>query len=139
MNKLDELLDWYGTLSPPTLDRVTAFYASHARFKDPFNDVSGHAAIRRLFEHMFETTQNPRFVIVDRIVQGQQAFVTWQFHFGLQGRDYTVLGGSHLRFDADGLVIEHRDYWDAAEELFQKLPVIGSLIGWLRRRFAVPA
>jgi hypothetical protein len=28
----------------------------------------------------------------------------------------------------------HRDYWDAAEELYEKLPVVGSVMRWLKRR-----
>jgi hypothetical protein len=28
----------------------------------------------------------------------------------------------------------HRDYWDAAEELYEKLPVVGSLMRWLKRQ-----
>ena len=137
MNVLDDLLAWYETLAPDTLDALPLLYDDKARFKDPFNEVQGHAAIRRIFAHMFETTDAPRFVIHERIVQGDQAFVTWTFHFGLRGQAYTVVGGSHLRFGADGRVTDHRDYWDAAEELFQKLPVIGPVVKWLRGRFAV--
>ncbi len=137
MNVLDELLAWYETVAPDTLDALPRLYDEQARFKDPFNEVHGHAAIRRIFAHMFETTEAPRFVIHERIVQGDQAFVTWTFHFGLRGHAYTVVGGSHLRFGADGRVTDHRDYWDAAEELFQKLPVIGPMVKWLRGRFAV--
>lgn len=137
MNVLDDLLAWYETLAPDTLDALPRLYDDRARFKDPFNEVHGHAAIRRIFAHMFETTDAPRFVIHERIVQGDQAFVTWTFHFGLRGQAYTVVGGSHLRFGADGRVTDHRDYWDAAEELFQKLPVIGPVVKWLRGRFAI--
>ncbi len=28
----------------------------------------------------------------------------------------------------------HRDWWDAAEELYEKLPVVGALMRWLKRR-----
>jgi steroid Delta-isomerase len=31
-------------------------------------------------------------------------------------------------------VVFHRDYWDAAEELYEKLPVIGALMRWLKKR-----
>ena len=44
------------------------------------------------------------------------------------------MGASHLVFDAQGLVVLHRDYWDAAEELYEKLPLVGSLMRWLKRR-----
>jgi hypothetical protein len=38
--------------------------------------------------------------------------------------------------DDQGRVSLHRDYWDAAEELYEKLPVVGALMRWLRRRIA---
>ena len=33
-----------------------------------------------------------------------------------------------------GRVVAHRDYWDAAEELYEKLPVLGALMRLLKRR-----
>ena len=47
-----------------------------------------------------------------------------------------VRGGSHLVFAADGRIEAHRDYWDAAEELYEKLPVLGTLLRWLRGRMS---
>ena len=134
---LDQLLAWYSSLTPDSVKLAVDFYQSGARFKDPFNEVQGVEAIIKIFDHMFVTTESPRFIIHERVMQGRQAFVTWTFEFGLKGKHYTVLGASHLKFDAEGLVIEHRDYWDAAEELFQKLPVIGAPVRWLRRQFEV--
>ena len=43
-------------------------------------------------------------------------------------------GASVLHFDATGRVDRHRDYWDAAEELYEKLPAVGALMRWLKRR-----
>ena len=34
---------------------------------------------------------------------------------------------------ADGRVVEHRDYWDAAEQLYEKLPLIGGVLRLLKR------
>ena len=45
-----------------------------------------------------------------------------------------VRGASHLVLNEQGLVTLHRDYWDAAEELYEKLPVVGALMRWLKRR-----
>lgn len=136
---LDTLLDWYTSLTPDTVQRAGEHYAADAHFRDPFNDVRGIAAIEAVFDHMFETTGNPRFIIRQRMLQGEHAFVTWQFEFDLRGKHYTVEGASHIRFGPDGKVADHRDYWDAAEELLQKLPIVGLPIRWLRRRLATPA
>jgi steroid delta-isomerase len=111
-------------------------YAAQARFTDPFNDVTGHAAIAAVFAHMFEQVDQPRFVVTGTVLQGQQAFLTWDFLFTMKRFSRTpqcIKGASHIVFGTDGAATLHRDYWDAAEELYEKLPVLGSLIRWLKR------
>ncbi len=136
ITNLDKLLDWYATLTPESVRRVAEFYGPGAHFRDPFNDVRGTSAIERIFDHMFDVTDNPRFIIKDRMLQDNQGFATWIFEFDLRGKHYTVEGSSHIWFGPDGLVTNHRDYWDAAEELFEKLPVLGKLVRHLRKRFS---
>lgn len=124
-------------LTPQDLPRLAEIYVPDARFKDPFNQVQGVVAITRVFEHMFATLEAPRFVIHDVIVQGDQCFLTWDFIFGLRSLrqgELTVRGGSHLKLAEDGRIADHRDYWDVAEELYEKLPVVGALMRWLKRR-----
>ncbi len=124
-------------LTPAGLARLSELYTDDARFKDPFNEVQGVPAIRAVFEHMYATLDAPRFVIHDVVAQGDQCFLTWHFIFRMRrfNRDeQTVRGGSHLKLAADGRISLHRDYWDVAEELYEKLPVLGSLMRWLKRR-----
>lgn len=119
------------------IERLGQYYAAHAHFKDPFNDVQGLAAIQQVFEHMFDSLDEPRFVVRDIIVQGDQCFLSWDFVFRFKRYRsdlQTVHGGSQLQLDAIGLVVHHRDYWDAAEELYEKLPLVGGLMRWLKRR-----
>lgn len=135
----ERLVRFYQTLSPHTLTEIGALYAPEARFKDPFNAVVGTPAIVRIFEHMFATVDAPRFVVTSRIAIGREAMLGWDFHLRLRGRDILIRGVSHLRFDGAGRVCMHRDYWDAAEELYEKLPLVGILMRALRRRLAAPA
>ena len=132
-----KIMNWYSTLTPDSLSDIEQFYADDARFKDPFNEVHGTKAIKAIFEHMFATTGAPRFVFIDVVEQGSQSFLTWTFYFQLSGKSYQVTGGSHLRYDAEGKIVDHRDYWDPAEELWQKMPLIGGFIRFLRRQFLV--
>lgn len=48
----------------------------------------------------------------------------------------TIVGATHLAFDAAGKVAYHRDYWDAAEELYARLPVLKWLMRALARQAA---
>jgi steroid delta-isomerase len=124
-------------LTPADVARLGEFYAADARFKDPFNEVQGVPAIQRVFEHMYRTLESPRFVVRDALAEGDQAFLTWEFWFRFRrfdrGTEHCVRGGSHLVFAADGRIALHRDHWDAAE-LYEKLPGVGALMRWLKRR-----
>ena len=134
---VQRIQQFFETLAPADLQRLADIYTADAHFKDPFNQVQGVAAIRHIFEHMFVSLDNPRFVIRDTLVQGDQCFLSWDFSFRMKrfNREVQIIrGGSHLKLAADGRIHDHRDYWDVAEELYEKLPVLGALMRWLKRQ-----
>ena len=133
------LKQYFETLSADSVALLPGLYAPQARFKDPFNEVQGVAAIERIFRHMFEQVEAPRFLVHDVVADAGQAFMRWDFRFAaarLGPGEQTIRGATYFRFGGDGRVTEHRDYWDAAEELYEKLPFVGALMRWLRRRSA---
>lgn len=140
--RVDEILQWFEHLAPADVTQLNQWYTPEVRFKDPFKQVQGVPQVQAIFQHMFEALENPRFVITNRIVQGDQCFVVWDFLFRYKtmqrGVDQHIHGGSHLVFKAgeDGVwrIDLHRDYWDAAEEMYEKFPVIGSLMRWLKNK-----
>jgi hypothetical protein len=138
--ELARVVRFYEHIDPATLRAELArVYAADARFKDPFNEVQGRDAVERIFAHMFRQVDEPRFVVVTGVQQESHAFVTWEFRFRMKRfskEDQCIRGASHIVFDAAGLVQLHRDYWDAAEELYEKLPVLGAFMRMLRRAAA---
>lgn len=137
---LDALIRFYQELSPASVERFGEFYSEQAYFKDPFNEVRGVPAIQRIFSHMFGQVAEPRFVITERVADTGGVVLVWEFHYRVRrwgrGQAQVMRGVSHLRFAADGKVEYHRDYWDTAEELYMKLPALGSLMRGLRRLLA---
>ena len=134
-------LAWFETLTPATLDDIATIYADDAHFRDPFNDLHGLTALTRVYRQMFDTLEQPRFTIIDRVIDGTQVFVTWDFTFRLRSdraaRPRVIHGGTLLRMNLDGRIREHLDYWDAAGQLYETLPLLGSLLRWLRGKLAV--
>jgi hypothetical protein len=116
---------------------VSLIYTDDVWFKDPFNEVQGLEQVSHIFTHMFEQVDAPRFVVTHSVLQDDQAFLTWDFLFRMRrfsDEEQCIRGATHVRFASDGRVAYHRDYWDAAEELYEKLPVVGSLMRWLKTR-----
>ena len=135
---VDRIVQAFETITPESVPGLGAIYTPHARFKDPFNEVRGLGDIQRIFAHMFVALESPRFVVTRRIVDGAHCFLAWEFRFRFRRFDtqteQCILGGSHLQLAPDGRILDHRDYWDAAEELYEKLPLVGGLMRWLKRR-----
>jgi steroid Delta-isomerase len=135
--RVERIVNAFEQLQRDDIKRLSNLYAADARFKDPFNEVQGVAPIQAIFEHMFVALNEPRFVVHDIISQGDQCFLSWDFIFRFKRFSpelQTVRGSSHLKLNAQGQITLHRDYWDAAEELYEKLPVVASLMRWLKRR-----
>lgn len=136
--RLDQLAAYFESLSKATLPQLRNFYAPDAYFKDPFNEVRDVASIEHIFAEMYVSLHEPRFVVHSKVEQGDEACLTWDFNFRIKrykpdvGR--SIRGSSHLKFDEQGRVCYHRDYWDAAEELYEKLPLVGGLMRFLKRR-----
>lgn len=135
---IDALVQFFEQLQRADVAKLKNFYAADTFFKDPFNEVQGVAEMERIFAHMFEALDQPHFIVTGRVAQGQECFLVWDFRFRFKRFDLvtwqTVRGTSHLRFDDAGQVVFHRDYWDAAEELYEKLPGVGTLMRWLKRQ-----
>ncbi len=129
---------FWETLSPATLTNLLTVYDDAVRFSDPFNELHGAAPLRGLLERMFERLDAPRFVVLEVALQDNGAVLVWDFHYRLRNwqreRKRYIYGVSHVRFGADGRVIEHRDYWDAASQVYEQLPLLGSLLRWLKHR-----
>jgi steroid Delta-isomerase len=115
---LKKLILFFETIEAGKIDQLAKVYTEDVFFKDPFNEVRGLSEVVRIFSHMFEQVDNPRFVVTSHVLQGDQAFLR---------------GATHLRFGSDGKANFHRDYWDAAEELYEKLPLLGSVMRGLKR------
>jgi steroid delta-isomerase len=136
-DSLQRLVDFFETLTIESVQQhLGHIYAADAYFKDPFSEVRGLPAMTPIFEHMFTQVANPRFVVTNTVLQNDDAFMTWDFLFHMprySSDEQCIRGATHLRFNPDGRVNSHRDYWDPAEELYEKLPVLGAMMRILKR------
>ena len=138
MKEADTYRRYLETLAPETLPQLSQYVTPDVHFMDPFNDVRGLDALRRVFEDMFDSVQDVVFRVDALGLDGPVALMSWQFSGVLRGRAFTLDGTSKIRFSEDGRVSEHFDHWDSATQFYMHLPVIGSLLSFVRRRIATP-
>ena len=135
--------DAFAGLTPDTMDRLMATVSADVRFVDPFNDVTGRDGFRAIFEHMFETCEEPRFHILDIATstdQGEQrAYLRWR----MSGRVRRLAAHrSGAGRDERGPCRQGRACLPASRPLGQRQPAAGAPAGHRRdhkaRAEAVP-
>ena len=123
-------------MRPETLPELLKYGSADVHFQDPFNDVHGIDAMAEIFRHMFELVGPVRFTVYQAQAAGRVGLFSWRFEGQLFGKPWVFNGTSVITFDEDGMVIVHIDHWDAAQNFYERLPLIGWLFAWLRRRLA---
>lgn len=129
---------YYADLTPENVGRIDRLAVPDVHFKDPFNDFRSRDRLRHTFEQMFVKLKQPRFIIRDHALSGQTAYLRWTFTFRVGGnpKPWVVEGMSEVRFDHAGHVVSHIDHWDAAEQFYERLPVLGWVLRQVKKRMA---
>lgn len=99
--------------------------------------MRGLAQAKAVYAHMFATTGEPRFIIERVVEQDRSAAVYWEFRCRVGGRQVAVHGMTDMQLNEAGLISQHLDYWDSAD-LFMHFPLLRQMLGWLKRRLALP-
>jgi hypothetical protein len=97
---------------------IVALYAPGAFFSsEPFRQAyRGAAGVRSYVERVFAEEADVLVAVSPPIVDGDRASISWWASLREEGDDVTLAGSSILRFDADGLVVEQWDSWNALPE-----------------------
>lgn len=131
-------------LSHETLDGFDRLLAPEVRFSDPFNDVVGAERVKHIFGTMVDDLGD-LVIDVTHVAMASDddapnvGFVHWRMTGRLvrmSNKPFDVTGMSKIEFDAEDRVVSHIDYWDVATGLYEKFPVIGPTLRWVRRRLA---
>lgn len=124
-------------MTPGDLDRLEEFCAPDVHFRDPFNEVTGVAAYRRVLAKMFRDVGQPEFRVTGHAVAEQVCYLRWHFAFRrANGRTLRILGMSEVHFSAEGLVTAHFDYWDASP-VYETVPLLRGLVRMVKRRLSI--
>jgi predicted SnoaL-like aldol condensation-catalyzing enzyme len=134
-NQKEVYIKFYETLTPYTPKQVYEdIFDTEAYFEDPFQKVNGVGAIYKVFEHMYENLVEPKFKVLEAIGDGDTVYLRWEFTYkrDQKSQEYQFVGVSRVLFNSEGKVTSHIDYWDAASNIYEKIPMLGSILRWIK-------
>ena len=133
----------YGDLSRANVKaRVRDVYAPDAWFNDTIATEEGADAIERYLLKTAEGTEKVRAEIKDVAVSGADCYVRWTMEVRSKnlagGRPIITEGISQLRFDREGRILLHQDFWNPSAGIYQHLPLLGPAIRHVNTLIAKP-
>lgn len=130
---IDRYMELLEALKPDQIEALLALCSDDVRFKDPFHNVTGKADYRVVLQDMCRKLEWFRFDVSHRARDDN----AWMFGWVFSGQakvvgSFSFDGMSLVQLNEDGQIGLHVDYWDGAEGLLQRIPVLGSGIKALR-------
>ena len=136
-NKLiNDFVDNINALSCDNIDAVLSqIYTDEVEFIDPVKGIKGLQALRAYFAHLYKNVNQCHFTISQHICDGPTHAIAWVMTLNHQRlarhKDITVQGASFIKF-ADNKACYQRDYYDLGALIYERLPVVGTVIKTVR-------
>lgn len=111
-------------------------YAETIYFRDAFKQYN---RLDELLHYMLKGVQAVSGVLFtfNHIMRSKdEFFIEWTMSIQFKGKDEyeSSMGMSRFRFNSDGQVIFHQDYWDPTSLIYQKIPIAKQLIQFVQKR-----
>ena len=135
--------DLYADLSEVNVrERVRETYAPGAWFNDTLATEVGIDAIEKYLLKTARGSEMIKGTTQDVAVSGADCYVRWTLEFRTKnlagGKPVVTEGVSQLRFDEQGRIILHQDFWNPAAGVYQHLPLLGPAIRFVNGLIARP-
>ena len=114
-------------------------YAADVYFRDPFKEIHGEPEFEAYLLRGSSAVAAFSMEWLDVAESHGDYYFRWIMSVTLKrdGKNAPpslTTGISHVRFGPDGKVIFHQDYFDAAAFLYEKIPVLGGEIRFIKKR-----
>ncbi len=118
--------------------KVERLYADQLYFNDTFKTFTNLSELAHYLEETGENVTSSQVRLLSHTIDGQDVYIRWlmDFAFSASGKDIQSrsLGMTHVRFNEQGEIILHQDFWDSTDGFFSHLPIVGGVVHRIRNK-----
>ena len=137
---IENFKEFFSSFAADRIDKLLSkTYASDIYFNDTLKTLRGIEDLAHYLKDSANAVQDCRVEVLDvtRTADNDHYF-RWKmmirFKRFKKDEDTWTVGMSHLRFNAQGLVVYHQDYWNATDGIFRHIPLLGTMINAVIKR-----
>ncbi|MFP4156826.1 MAG: nuclear transport factor 2 family protein [Opitutales bacterium] len=117
---------------------IPRIYAEKVYFRDAFKQFDSAEAIRRYMLEGLSALENAEFVFRRVARAGDDFYLDWVMRLDFKktptGSWEESIGMTHMRFNSEGQIIFHQDYWDPTDIVYRRIPVAKQLINYVKKK-----
>ena len=108
---------WERAWAAKDVEAIVELYAEAAEYRALVlrPPELGSAGVRDYLQRNFAVEHDIECRFGSPVAAGDRAAVEWWATWVEDGERLTMAGSTFLRFDDDGLVVDHRDYWNQVD------------------------
>ena len=119
----------------PSKEKWKKFYNDNVIFIDPTQKTEGLDSYIEAQEKLVKRCDDVFLKTHAISINENFGFVEWTLGLKIMGKEFIYPGTTRLIFSENGLIEEHRDYFDFCGPTFGPVPILGAFIRWMYRRF----
>jgi hypothetical protein len=124
--------------APDFVPRIRQVYAEDVYFNDTLKTIRTLDQLEKYLAHSADAVEVGTVDFLDLAVANGNYYLRWEMSLRFKKLRRGVLnrsfGMSHIRFNAEGRVVLHQDFWDSASGFFEHVPALGGLIRAIKER-----
>jgi limonene-1,2-epoxide hydrolase len=116
----------YNTAGKPDWSHILPYYDKTIYFRDSIQQIRGIEAFTAMTERLAKRSKDLKMKIVHAVMEENTIFLEWEMTLSFKKYPSSILyGSSRLTLNADGKIIEQRDYYDLWGDIFDNIPRFG--------------
>jgi len=115
---------------------LNEIYSDNVTFIDPIHRINGIKNLKSYFEKLNNNLVEGSFQFTDESVIDNTVYLQWEMNLQLKRPKKTVKASGISVLTVEQKIIRHRDFFDAGELFYENIPVLGSVIRFLKKKIA---
>ncbi|WP_282161979.1 nuclear transport factor 2 family protein [Ulvibacterium marinum] len=138
MNKLIiEKFKNYFTLLDFNNDSILGeIYSNNVVFTDPIHEIYGIEELNKYFNKLNDNLIEGSFQFTDESTVDDKTYLSWEMNLKLKRPKKNVKTSGISVLTIEEKIISQRDYFDAGELFYENIPILGSIIRFLKKKMA---
>lgn len=133
---IEKFKEYYTDLDMFDQVALGVVYEENIQFTDPIHSLNGLSSLHEYFKGMADNVEHCTFDFHRQVSQESSAYLEWNMKLTMKGSQKIIVAPGVTYIEFGDKVSLHRDYFDAGAMFYENVPILRSIIRYIKKRIA---